>query len=152
VGGLAESASASITARCGLVESRERCNLPVDMTGSQPIGLHPSETTIAEVLKTAGYTTMLIGKWHLGDQPAFLPTRQGFDRYWGIPYSDDMTPRPGQNWPPLPLMRNEVVIEAPVDRNLLTQRETREAISFLEENRSRPFLLIISHAMPGSTV
>ena len=117
----------------------------------ESIGLNPSEVTIAEVLKTAGYRTMLIGKWHLGDQPAFLPMRQGFDEYWGVPYSDDMTPREGQNWPPLPLMRGDKVIEAPVDRNELTQRETTEAIRFIKENRARPFLLIISHAMPGST-
>lgn len=117
----------------------------------EPIGLHPSEITVAEMLKTAGYTTMLIGKWHLGDQRVFLPTRQGFDEYWGIPYSDDMTPRPEQKWPPLPLMRNETVIEAGVDRNELTQRETAEAIRFITENRARPFFLIISHAMPGST-
>lgn len=117
----------------------------------EPIGLNPSEITIAEVLKTASYATMLIGKWHLGDQPVFLPTRQGFDHYWGIPYSDDMTPREGENWPPLPLMRDEVVIEAPVDRNELTKRETGEAIRFITENRTRPFFLIISHAMPGST-
>ncbi len=117
----------------------------------EPIGLNPSEVTIAEVLKSVGYATMLIGKWHLGDQPVFLPTRQGFDEYWGVPYSDDMTPRDGQNWPPLPLMRNEKVIEAGVDRNELTQRETREAIRFINENREQPFFLLISHAMPGST-
>jgi arylsulfatase A len=119
----------------------------------EPLGLNPSEVTIAEVLKTVGYATMLIGKWHLGDQAPFLPTRQGFDRYWGIPYSDDMTPREGvgEKWPPLPLMRNETVIEAGVDRNELTQRETGEAIRFITENREKPFFLIISHAMPGST-
>ncbi len=117
----------------------------------EPIGLNPSEVTVAEVLKSAGYVTMLIGKWHLGDQPVFLPTRQGFDEYWGIPYSDDMTPREGVDWPPLPLMRNEKVIEAGVDRNELTKRETEEAKRFITENRNHPFFLMISHAMPGST-
>jgi arylsulfatase A-like enzyme len=125
-------------------------NGPVLQPG-EAIGLNPGEVTIAEVLKTAGYRTMLIGKWHLGDQLPFLPTRQGFDQYWGIPYSDDMTPREGQIWPPLPLMRDEVVIEAPVDRNELTRRETREAIGFITDNRERPFFLLLSHAMPGST-
>ncbi len=125
-------------------------NGPVLQPG-EAIGLNPSEVTIAEVLKSVGYATMLIGKWHLGDQPVFLPTRQGFDQYWGIPYSDDMTPREGVSWPPLPLMRNETVIEAGVDRNELTQRETSEAIRFISENRERPFFLLISHAMPGST-
>lgn len=117
----------------------------------EAIGLNPNETTIAEVLKRAGYTTMLIGKWHLGDQEIFLPTRQGFDEYWGIPYSDDMTPREGQTWPPLPLMRGEVVEEAGPDRNELTRRETTEAIRFITAQKDHPFFLLISHAMPGST-
>ncbi|MBM3853233.1 MAG: arylsulfatase, partial [Verrucomicrobia bacterium] len=117
----------------------------------EAIGLHPSEVTIAEVAQSAGYRTMLIGKWHLGDHPLFLPTRQGFDEYWGVPYSDDMTPREGQSWPPLPLLRGETVIEAGVDRSELTRRETAEAIRFITENRDRPFLLLLSHAMPGST-
>jgi arylsulfatase A len=117
----------------------------------EPIGLHPSEITVAEVLKARGYATMIIGKWHLGDQPLFLPTRQGFDSYVGIPYSDDMTAREGQPWPDLPLMRNEKVIEAPVDRNQLTRRETEDAIRFITENRERPFFLYVPHAMPGST-
>jgi arylsulfatase A len=117
----------------------------------EPIGLNPSEVTIAEVLKSVGYSTMLIGKWHLGDQTVFLPTRQGFDEYFGIPYSDDMTPREGVDWPPLPLMRDERVIEAGVDRNGLTKRETEEAKRFIADNRNNPFFVIISHAMPGST-
>ena len=82
-----------------------------------PKGLHADEVTMAEILKARGYATTIIGKWHLGDQPEFLPTRQGFDFFFGIPYSDDMTPRDGKPWPPLPLMRDEVVIEAPADRD-----------------------------------
>ncbi len=117
----------------------------------EPVGLHGSETTIAEVLKPRGYATMIVGKWHLGDQPPFWPTRQGFDTYRGIPYSDDMTPREGQPWPELPLMHDEVVVEAPVDRNELTRRETAEAIRFMTENRETPFFLYVPHAMPGST-
>lgn len=116
-----------------------------------PNGLHPDEITIAEVLKSRGYRTACIGKWHLGDQPQFLPTEQGFDLYFGIPYSDDMTARPGRDWPPLPLMRNETVVEAPADRNTLTKRYTEEAIRFITANRSRPFFLYLPHAMPGST-
>jgi arylsulfatase A-like enzyme len=123
---------------------------------AEPIGLHPSEITIAEVLKERGYSTTIIGKWHLGDQDVFLPTRQGFDSYFGIPYSDDMTPSlgepRGQIYPELPLMRDEVVIEAPPDRNTLTRLETEEAIRFMTENRDRPFFLYVSHAMPGSTL
>jgi arylsulfatase A len=115
-------------------------------------GLHPDEITIAEVLKPAGYATACIGKWHLGDQPEFLPTRQGFDDYFGIPYSDNMTRdlRPAL-WPELPLLRNETVIEAPVDRDFLTKRYTEEAIRFITENQDRPFFVYLPHAMPGST-
>ncbi len=125
-----------------------------------PFGLHPDEVTIAEVLKQAGYTTGIFGKWHLGDQLDFLPTRQGFDTFFGIPYSDDMTAEAGRRlgerydgdrWPPLPLMENETVIEAPVDRNWLTKRLTERAIDFVESNQDRPFFLYFPQAMPGST-
>jgi arylsulfatase A-like enzyme len=118
-----------------------------------PNGLHPDEITIAEVLKARGYATTIIGKWHLGDQLPFLPTRQGFDSYLGIPYSDDMTAdkRPPGEWPPLPLMEDERVIEAPVDRNLLTQRYTERALDYIEANKDRPFFIYLPQAMPGST-
>lgn len=121
----------------------------------QPVaakGLHPGEVTIADMLKTVGYATTCIGKWHLGDQPDFLPTRQGFDEFFGIPYSDDMTKdkRP-DTWPELPLMRGEKVIEAPVDRDFLVKRCTEEAITFIEKNRERPFFVYLPHTMPGST-
>jgi arylsulfatase A-like enzyme len=120
-----------------------------------PYGLHPDETTLAEALKAKGYATAHIGKWHLGDQPEFLPTRQGFDFFFGIPYSDDMTERTwdrdGSQWPPLPLMRGETVIEAPADRDTLTKRYTEEAVTWIETNRDRPFFLYLPHAMPGST-
>ncbi len=120
-----------------------------------PYGLNPAETTLAEALKARGYATAHIGKWHLGDQPEFLPTRQGFDHFFGIPYSDDMTERvweqDGSHWPPLPLMRGEEVVEAPADRDTLTRRYTEEALAWIEENRERPFFLYLPHAMPGST-
>ena len=111
-------------------------------------GLNPNEITIAEVLKTRGYATACIGKWHLGDQPEFLPRRQGFDYYYGIPYSNDMGERKEQGWPPLPLMRNETVIEAPVDQNTITKRYTEEAVKFIKANKSKPFFLYLPHAMP----
>ncbi len=120
----------------------------------QPVarrGLNPDEVTVAECLKSAGYATGMIGKWHLGDQPRFLPTRQGFDFWLGIPYSDDMTARAGAPWPPLPLMRNETVVEAPVERTELTRRYTEEAVAFIEKHRGRPFFLYLPHATPGST-
>ena len=125
-----------------------------------PYGLHADEVTIAELLRSAGYATAIIGKWHLGDQPEFLPTRHGFDSYLGIPYSDDMTRQlgvrnrqrfDGDEWPPLPLLRDESVIEAPVDRNLLTKRYTEEALRYIDEHADRPFFLYLAHAMPGST-
>lgn len=115
-------------------------------------GLNPNEITVAELLKSQGYATACIGKWHLGDQLPFLPTRQGFDFYFGIPYSDDMTARPSRpTWPPLPLMEGEKTIEAPVDRNLLTKRYTEQTIRFMEEHRNEPFFIYLPHAMPGST-
>lgn len=136
-----------------------RVNLHISSNGGlvlrpvEPIGLHPDEITIAEILKEAGYATAIIGKWHLGDQIPFLPTKQGFDYYFGIPYSDDMTQdhEKLKNAPKLPLMRNDEVIEAPVDRNYLTQRETGEAIRFIEANKNNPFFLYLPQAMPGST-
>lgn len=115
-------------------------------------GLHPEEITIAEVLKRQGYATTCIGKWHLGDQLVFLPTRQGFDSFFGIPYSEGMMARTGSpgTIPPLPLLEDETVIEAPVDCNLLTRRYTERAIDYMAENRNRPFFLYLAHAMPGS--
>ena len=70
-----------------------------------PKGLHPRELTIAGLLGGAGYATACVGKWHLGDQPEFLPTRHGFGQYFGIPYSEDMVPEVNPSWPPLPLLR-----------------------------------------------
>jgi arylsulfatase A-like enzyme len=114
-------------------------------------GIAAGEITIAEVLQRAGYATTIVGKWHLGDQPPFLPTRHGFDSYFGIPYSDDMTETADGRRPPLPLMENERVIEAPPDRNLLTQRYTERVIQFITQNRDRPFFVYMPQAMPGST-
>ncbi len=135
-----------------------RVNMHVSGSGAPVLrpadskGLHPTEITVAKLLAGRGYVTLCVGKWHLGDQPPFLPTRHGFDHFFGIPYSEDMVPsRQSPNLPPLPLMRDEQVIEAPVDRNLLTQRYTKEAIRFITANRTRPFFLYLAHAMPGST-
>lgn len=115
-------------------------------------GLNPDEVTVARLLQDAGYATACIGKWHLGDQPPFLPTRHGFDYYFGIPYSDDMTARPQfPEWPPLPLMRNEEVIDAPVDRDYLTKRYTEETCRFIQEHKDERFFIYLPHAMPGST-
>ncbi len=106
-------------------------------------GLNPNEVTIAELLKARGYATFCIGKWHLGDQMVFLPTRQGFDHYYGIPYSNDM----GGKEIPLPLMRDDTVIEAPVNQDTLTGRYTEEAVKFIRANKDRPFFLYLPHAV-----
>ncbi len=116
-------------------------------------GLHPDETTIAEIAKSKGYATMCIGKWHLGDQPAFLPTKQGFDHYFGIPFSNDMGQlrADGQldrNRLPTPLLRDEQVIEQEPDQTQLTKRYTDEAIGFIRKNAAGPFFLYLPHSFP----
>ena len=113
-------------------------------------GLNPSEVTIAEIFKEQGYATACLGKWHLGDQPEFLPTRHGFDYYFGIPYSEDMVPAHTPSWPPLPLLRNETVVEAPVDLTKMTRRYVQEATVFIRKNRDKPFFLYFAHHLPGS--
>ena len=115
-------------------------------------GLNPDEITIAEVLKGQGYATACVGKWHLGDQRQFLPTKQGFDYYYGIPYSNDMGSRQRKNNPPLPLLRNEKVIEAPVDQSTITKRYTEEVVKFITANKDRPFFVYLPHTMPHNPV
>jgi arylsulfatase A-like enzyme len=116
-------------------------------------GLNPDEVTIADLLKEKGYSTACIGKWHLGRPSEFLPTKQGFDSYFGVPYSNDMNPKHPMSeimggFPPLPLMRNEEVIESPVDQSTLTGRYTEEAISFIKQNKNNPFFIYLAHSMP----
>jgi arylsulfatase A-like enzyme len=105
-----------------------------------PGGIHQNEVTIPEILKEQGYATAMVGKWHLGHLPPFLPTRHGFDSYYGIPYSNDMKPSP--------LLRNEIVIEEPVDQTTLTERYTAEAVKFIHEKKDQPFFLYLAHNMP----
>lgn len=112
----------------------------------QPVGLNPAETTFAGLLKGQGYATQHIGKWHCGDQPEFLPTRHGFDRYYGIPFSNDMGRQGGRDeFPPLPLLRDEEVIQEQPDQAALTERYVEESVRFIRENRDRPFLLYLAH-------
>jgi len=111
-------------------------------------GLNPDEITVAEVLKSQGYATAAIGKWHLGHHRPFLPTRQGFDYYYGIPYSNDMlTPTPDGRKGCV-LLRNEEVIEHPTDQTTLTERYTEESIRFIRANSRRPFFLYLPHNFP----
>jgi arylsulfatase A-like enzyme len=115
-------------------------------------GLNPNEITIAEVLKTAGYKTGIFGKWHLGDQPEFLPTRQGFDEFFGLPYSHDIHPfnpnNKKHNFPPLPLLDGEEVVELDPDADYLTKRITVRAVQFIEKNKAQPFFLYVPHPIP----
>lgn len=126
-------------------------------------GLNPNEETIAEVLKPRGYTSACIGKWHLGHHEEFLPTSQGFDYYFGLPYSNDMDPVktiPGKRdldqafaqndirrWN-VPLMRNAEIIERPAKQWTLTKRYTEEAVRFIERSKDQPFFLYLPHTMP----
>jgi arylsulfatase len=125
-------------------------------------GLPLKEITIAEMLKPRGYATGIIGKWHLGHLPQFLPTKQGFDYWFGLPYSNDMgkiaTTRqdpdnpgatlPRANVPPLPLYRNDSVIETEPDQHYLTKRYTAEVIRFIKRNKNKPFFLYYANNFP----
>ena len=130
-------------------------------------GLHPDEYTIADHLKSAGYATGCFGKWHLGDHPETLPRAQGFDTYFGIPYSNDMNHPDNSSRPEdipsdelwadqssavnkwnTPLMENEEVIEVPADQRTITRRYTDRAIDFMKTNRERPFFVYLAHSMP----
>jgi arylsulfatase A-like enzyme len=116
-----------------------RVNVP-RVLGPGDTGLPDSETTMGQMLQAAGYRTMCIGKWHLGDQPAYLPLNRGFDEYYGIPYSNDMWPRP--------LMRNNDIIEQPAILETLTARYTDEAVRFIRRSRNAPFFLYMPHTFP----
>jgi len=113
-----------------------------------PIGLNPAETTIAGCLKSAGYATKIIGKWHCGDQTEFLPTRHGFDSYYGIPYSNDMGRQVANLfYPPLPLLKDEEVIQQQPDQCALTERYVENAVEFIKDNtkNKKPFFLYLAH-------
>lgn len=120
---------------------------------ADPKGLNPEEVTIAEVLKAAGYKTGMFGKWHLGDQPEFLPTRQGFDEFYGLPYSHDIHPfnpknSPKRSFPPLPLLEGEKVIQLEPNADFLTRNFTQRAVKFIHENKDSPFFLYLPHPLP----
>jgi arylsulfatase A len=144
-------------------------SIPGVLFPQSKIGLHPDEVTLAEVVKQKGYATTCIGKWHLGHREPFLPTKQGFDSYFGIPYSNDMTidtqnarfakdcvfregmteeqARAAAIRNTVPLMRGEEIVEYPVDQSTLTQRYTAEAVKFIREHRSEPFFVYLPHTM-----
>jgi len=103
-------------------------------------GLPASEVTIAKALKTKGYATACVGKWHLGHLPKFLPTNNGFDEYFGIPYSNDMRPSP--------LLDGTKTVENPAKQTTLTRRYTERAIDFIGRNKDKPFFLYFPHTFP----
>lgn len=129
-------------------------------------GLNPAEYSIADHFKSIGYSTACIGKWHLGHHPETLPRAHGFDSYYGIPYSNDMNhpdnkgkvnPASDESWLKqdefvkqwnTPLLENEEIIELPVNQRTITRRYTDRAISFITENKNKPFFLYIPHSMP----
>ncbi|MEY2822354.1 MAG: hypothetical protein RL105_1926 [Verrucomicrobiota bacterium] len=125
-----------------------RVSVPGVFFPAGPNGLHPSENTVADLLRPLGYATACVGKWHLGDQPEFLPTRQGFDRYLGIPYSNDMQRAAAETKTKVsPLVRDEKVAELLTDEQQsgLVARYTEEAVRFLRESKDRPFFLYFPH-------
>ena len=105
-----------------------------------PFGISPDEVLLPEVLKQQGYRTGMIGKWHLGDPPAFNPVRHGFDEFFGVFFSNDMNP--------YTYYRNEKKLDEPIDRDLQVKRYASEAIDFIKRNKEQPFFLYFAHAMP----
>ena len=128
------------------------------------VGISGNEMTLAELVKQKGYATAIYGKWHLGDAPQFLPTRHGFDEYFGLPYSNDMWPlhpellNPPTNstarrdgYPNLPMYEGEKIVIPKVthsDQEQLTTWYTEHAVGFIERNKARPFFLYVAHSMP----
>lgn len=117
-----------------------RVGVPRVLFPTDAAGLNLDEITLANALKTQGYKTMCVGKWHLGRPAEYLPTSRGFDEYFGIPYSNDMNPRV--------LMHNAEVIEQTADLATLTQRYTEQAIKFIGDHKSSPFFLYMPHTFP----
>jgi arylsulfatase A-like enzyme len=104
---------------------------------------------MGQMFKSKGYATAIFGKWHLGDSPQFLPTRHGFDEYFGLPYSNDMWPKnPDSKFPPLPLIDGERVVETNPDQRRLTTGYTDHAVSFIDRHKDKPFFLYVPHSMP----
>ena len=114
------------------------------------VGIASNEFLLPEMLKLRGYATAIYGKWHLGHRDRFLPTRHGFDEFFGIPYSNDNGPLHGSQTglPPLPLLENEKIVEHDPDQSQFTRLLTERAASFIDRNHQRLFFLYLPHVMP----
>jgi arylsulfatase len=117
------------------------------------IGIHPDETTLAEMLKEKGYATGVFGKWHLGDAKGSMPLNNGFDEYFGIKFSNDMWPNhPMQgkwfNFDSLELMENEKAIDTLTDQSNLTTLITQKSVAFINKHKDEPFFLYVPHPQP----
>ncbi len=133
-----------------------RVGVPAVLEPDSPTGLDPGEITIAEILKEQGYATACIGKWHMGDHPTMMPTNQGFDEYFGLPYSNSQWPwrnnykKEGPRselYKDLPLYHNKKIVELNPDQNQLTSRYTEFAVEFIKANKDKPFFLYLPHSM-----
>jgi arylsulfatase A len=114
-------------------------------------GISSEELLLSEMLKEQGYSTACFGKWHLGDAPEFLPTRHGFDHFFGLPYSNDMWPNHpqiGDEFKPLPLIEGEKTIAWLEDQSLLTTWYADRSVEFIRRNADKPFFLYLAHSMP----
>ncbi len=144
--------------RSGMASSKHRVLFPDSKNG-----LPASEITMAEQLKTVGYKTAAIGKWHLGHKEQYLPTNNGFDYYFGIPYSNDMDKISGKDywdyWKQpddsiktehfnVPLLRNTKIIERPANQNTITTRYSDEVVSYIKQNKDNPFFVYLAHNLP----
>lgn len=129
----------------------QRVSLPTVLFPDAKVGLSASEITLAELLRERGYATACIGKWHLGSRPEFLPTRHGFEQFFGIPYPNDHVPERldaqgrSRGFPPIPLFRGEQVVEQPAQLASAPDRFVDEAVKFIEEHAERPFYLHYSN-------
>lgn len=115
-------------------------------TANRQYGLHTDETTLPEVLKTVGYATAIVGKWHLGHFPETMPLRHGFDQFFGLPYSNDMLPE--KTYGDLSLLRNTDTLEINPDQSQLVKRYTEEALDFIRAKQDTSFFLYLAHSMP----
>ena len=132
-----------------------RCGVPYVLFPTEHTGLPPEEITLAEMLRSAGYATALVGKWHLGWRRELRPQRQGFDEFYGLWHTNDVEEwrvgapfRQLSVFAPLALRDGDRVVEAPVEQAQLTARYTQRAQDFIRRHRERPFFLLLSHTMP----